>query len=97
VKTHYYELSDEALVRESILQGQRVQASLNDEERGEEEHRLFVIEAMLDYRIALAKRMSERADQEREDQEPQEAKKILRPRRTGFPRAKYTKQLRKTA
>ena len=97
MKTHYYELSDEALVRESILQGQRVQASLNDEERSDEEHRLFVIEAMLEYRIALAKRMSERADQEREDQEPQEKRQILRPRRTGFPRAKYTKQLRKTA
>jgi hypothetical protein len=57
-----------------------VQASLNDEERSEEEHRLFVIEAMLEYRISLAKRMSEREDQEREDQEPQEVKKILRPR-----------------
>jgi len=93
MKTHYYELSDEALVRESILQGRRVQESLNDEERSEEEHRLFVIEAMLEYRIALAKRMSERIV----DEEPQEIKKILRPRRTGFPRAKYTKQLRKTA
>lgn len=93
MKTHYYELSDEGLVKESILQGQRVQASLNDEEREHEEHRLFVIEAMLDYRIALAKRMSERIV----DEEPQEVKKILRPRRTGFPRAKYTKQLRKTA
>jgi hypothetical protein len=97
MKTHYSELSDEALVRESILQGQRVQASLNDEERSEEEHRLFVIEAMLEYRISLAKRMSEREDQEREDQEPQEVKKILRPRRTGFARANYTRQVRKTA
>ena len=97
MKTHYYELSDEALARESILQGQRVQASLNDEEREHEEHRLFVIEAMLDYRVALAKRMSERADQEREDQEPQEKRQILRPRRTGFPRAKYERQIRKTA
>ena len=93
MKTHYYELSDEALVRESILQGRRVQESLNDEKREHEEHRLFVIEAMLDYRIALAKRMSERIV----DEEPQEVKKILRPRRTGFPRAKYAKQLRKTA
>ena len=93
MKTHYYELSDEALVRESILQGRRVQESLNDEERSEEEHRLFVIEAMLEYRIALAKRMSERIV----DEEPQAKRQILRPRRTGFPRAKYERQIRKTA
>ena len=63
----YANFSDEELIRESILQGERVRNATNEEELEDEEHRLFVIEAMLDYRIALAKRMSERADRERED------------------------------
>jgi len=80
----YSHFSDEELAKESILQSEKVLNAANEEELEDEECRLFIIEALIDFRKALAARSNALP-------EPEEAK-IFPPRRIGFPRAKYAKQ-----